>query len=46
MSIMQQALESPAIAGPSGAGIRVERKPAKLAFREVLLGINVPDLHQ
>jgi hypothetical protein len=45
MGIMQKVLEppAPAIATPSDAETRARLKPAKLAFRETLLGISVPD---
>jgi hypothetical protein len=46
MGIMQKVLEPPAsaIGAPSDAEARARLKPARLAFRETLLGISVPDL--
>jgi hypothetical protein len=46
MDIMKNVLEppAPAIAAPPDMEPRVRLKPAKLAFRETLLGISVPDL--
>jgi hypothetical protein len=48
VSIMKNVLEPPvpAIAATPGVETRARPKSAKLAFRETLLGVSVPDLLQ